>query len=62
MKYEIGFENACGIKHIRFADSAKERDEIIKEIRNYGETTHYWFYPVFQGNKCGNTKHFYKDN
>lgn len=42
--------------------TAKERDEIIKEIRNYGETTHYWFYPCFKYNKFGNAKHFYKDN
>ena len=40
----------------------KEKDEIIKEIRNYGETTHYWFYPCFKYNKFGNAKHFYKDN
>lgn len=62
MRYIIGFENASGIKHFRFAYSAKERDEIIKEIRNYGETTHYWFYPCFKYNKFGNAKHFYKDN
>ena len=62
MRYVIGFENASGIRHIRFADSAKERDEIIKEIRNYGETTHYWYYPRFNCNKFGNAKHFYKDN
>lgn len=62
MKYVIGFENETTIKHIRYAKSAPERDKIISEIRNYGETTHYWFYAIFKGNKRGNTKHFYKDN